>query len=442
MFSNLSKNLLKIFSSFRGRGILTEDVIFSTLRDIRLSLLQADVALSVVKDFTARLSAALQKEKLIDNLNPEQTIIKIVYDELLNLLGSQSIDSQQNISTMLVVGLQGAGKTSTAAKLAKLYQDKFKKRVLLISLDTYRPAAIDQLQKLAVDNNIDFFDDIDINKDSPLSIAQKASLLKSNYDVLIYDTAGRLYLDESMMNEVKSIKENISPEETLLVIDSMMGQDALNTAKSFNENLGVTGLILTRIDGDARGGAALSAKYITNCQIKYMCTGEKINDIEIFYPERIASRILDKGDMISLIEKVIDENIMQDTDEIMLDKDFDLNSMEKHLRQLEKIGGFNSFLKFIPGMGKIKEQLQQANINEKTIQRQRAIITSMTKQERKNHSILNASRRRRISTGCGQPVSEVNKLIKQFEQMKQMMHTLSSPKVRDQLAAKLQNRVK
>jgi signal recognition particle subunit SRP54 len=427
---------MKIFDGIRGRGILTQDIIDSTIREIRISLLEADVALSVARSFTENLKETLKGEKVIGGISPEQTIIKAVYDELVRLLGTEMPDLQKPKSSVLIAGLQGSGKTTTSAKLAKLFKEKFKKSVLLVSLDTYRPAAIEQLKKLAYNNNIDFFDNFD-NKDDPLLIAQKANNIKDKYDIVIYDTAGRLYLDEKLMEEIKNIKNIISPQEIILVIDSMMGQDALNTAKSFNENLSITGLILTRIDGDSRGGAALSAKYVTNCQIKYICTGEKVSDIEIFHPERIASRILDKGDVISLVEKALDENVIADIKDIAIGKDFDLNGMEKYIKQLEKLGGIGGFLKFIPGMGKIKEQLQQTNINDKTITRQLAIIKSMTNQERKDPKILNGSRRKRIALGCGQPVSEVNKLIKQFEGVKHMMSKFSSPGIIQQMTSKL-----
>ena len=435
MFSNLSQKLIKIFDNIKKRGILTQEIIDSTIREIRISLLEADVALSVVKAFVEKLRESLKGQKVLESITPEQTIIKIVYDELVSLLGTESFDEKPK-KRILIAGLQGSGKTTTAAKLAKLFKDKFRKKVLLVSLDTYRPAAIEQLQKLAEKNDIDFFSNFDMHDDRPLEIAERATEASDQYDVVIFDTAGRLYLDREMMDEVRNIKEIVNPDEILLVIDSMMGQDAINTAKTFNESLALSGLVLTRVDGDARGGAALSARYVTNCQIKYICVGEKIDDIEIFHPERIASRILDKGDVLSLVEKAMDENVVSDVKDVPIGKDFDLNGMEKYLRQLEKLGGIGGFLKFIPGMGKIKEQLQQANISDKLISRQCAIIKSMTPEERKNPSILNGSRRRRIANGSGQPVSEVNKLIKQFEGVKQMMSKFSSPSMIQQMASR------
>lgn len=426
MFANLSQKLSKIIDNLRNRGILTEEIIDTTIREIRVSLLEADVALSVVKAFSQNLKEKLSGKSVINTTTPEQTIIKLVYDELVNILGDPE-NTKQNLSgRILMLGLQGTGKTTTSAKLANFLKSKYKKNVLLVSLDTYRPAAIEQLKILAKNNNIDFFEDFN-SDDTPLSIAQKSLEICNRYDIIIFDTAGRLYLDESMMQELSDLKTLINPNDSYLVIDSMMGQDAVNTAKAFNDSFHLTGLILTRIDGDAKGGAALSAKYITNCSIKYICTGEKISDIEIFHPDRIASRILDRGDVLTLVEKAMDSNITDDIKDIQIGKNFDLNGMEKYLKQLEKIGGISGFLKFIPGMGKIKDQLKESNISDKTIARQIAIIRSMTIEERKNPKILNASRRRRIALGCAQEVSEVNRLIKQFEQVKTMMTKFQNP---------------
>lgn len=426
MFANLSQKLTKIIDNLRNRGVLTEEIVDKTIREIRVSLLEADVALSVVKVFSQQLKEKLIGKNVINTTTPEQTIIKAVYDELTNILGNPDDAKDYKSGKILMLGLQGTGKTTTSAKLANLIQSKSKKNVLLVSLDTYRPAAIDQLRILAKNNNIDFFDNFN-SDDTPISIARKAMDICDKYDVTIFDTAGRLYLDDSMMEEVAELKAIINPEDSYLVIDSMMGQDAVNTAKTFNESLQLTGLILTRVDGDSKGGAALSAKYITNCSIKYICAGEKISDIEIFHPDRIASRILDRGDVLTLVEKAMNSNITDEIKEVQLGKDFDLNGMEKYLRQLEKIGGISGFLKFIPGIGRIKEQLKEANISDKTVARQIAIIRSMTIEERRDPKILNASRRRRIAAGCAQEVSDVNKLIKQFEQVKTMMTKFQNP---------------
>lgn len=426
MFENLSQKLTKIIGNLRNRGILTEEIIDTTIREIRVSLLEADVALNVVKSFSQNLKEKLLGKNVINTTTPEQTIIKLVYDELVNILGNPEDTKEYKAGKILMLGLQGTGKTTTSAKLANLISLKYKRKVLLVSLDTYRPAAIDQLRILAKNNNIDFFDNF-TSEENPLSIAQKAMKITSQYDVTIFDTAGRIYLDNLMMQEISDLKSIINPDDSYLVIDSMMGQDAVNTAKIFNESFQLTGLILTRIDGDSKGGAALSAKYITNCSIKYICTGEKISDIEVFHPDRIASRILDRGDVLTLVEKAMDSNITDEIKDIHIGKDFNLNDMEKYLKQLEKIGGISGFLKFIPGIGKIKNQLKEANISDKTIARQISIIRSMTIEERKFPKILNASRRRRIAAGCAQEVSEVNRLIKQFEQVKTMMTKFQNP---------------
>jgi signal recognition particle subunit SRP54 len=426
MFSNLSQKLLSVFDSLRKRGVLTEEIVDTAIREIRVSLLEADVALSVTRVFTANLRETLIGQRAIKSTTPEQTIIKAVYDEIINLLGDTSdLQVLSKKKSILIAGLQGTGKTTTAAKLANFLKTKFRKNVLTVSLDTYRPAAIEQLQKLSQRNGIDYFDDIVLGHDDPVSIAKKAAELSNKYEVTIYDTAGRLHIDSEMMDEIGQIKKIVEPDEILLVIDSMMGQDAINTAKTFNEKLAVTGLILTRVDGDSRGGAALSAKYVTNCQIKFICNGEKIEDIDVFHPDRIASRILDKGDVLSFVEKAMNDDTLSEIQNIPTGKKFDLNGMEKYLKQMEKIGGISGFLKFLPGMNRIKEHLKEANISDKMLARQIAIIRSMTKKERIDPKILNASRRRRISAGCGQPVSEVNRLLKQFDQIKTMMSKIS-----------------
>ena len=418
MFDNLSKKLLSVFDKIRSRGILTEDVIDATIREIRISLLEADVALSVVKDFIADLKEKLKNQSVIKTVTPEQTIIKIVYDELVKFLGEGNQDFQY--TSIMMVGLQGAGKTTSSAKLANLLQKKFNKKCLLVSLDTYRPAAIEQLKTLAKSNDICFFDNFDAS-DTPVGIAKKAYIHTNNYDVIIYDTAGRTYLDNTMMQELLQIKSIVKPQDILLTINSMMGQNSLNTAKSFNEQLSLTGLVFTGIDGDARGGAILSAKAVTNCQIKVIGVGEKISDIEVFHADRIASRILDKGDVVSLVERAIDTNIAENVADVKTGREFDLNGMEVYLKQIEKIGGMKGIMKFIPGIKQMQEKLTQSGMSDKVIAQQIAIIRSMTPKERKNPKILDASRRRRIANGSGQNVSAVNRLITQFEQIKAVM---------------------
>jgi signal recognition particle subunit SRP54 len=426
VFANLSQKLISVFDSLRRRGVLTEEIVDNAIREIRVSLLEADVALSVTKAFTENLRNRLIGQQAIKSTTPEQTIVKAVYDEIVSLLGDSS-DTQvfSKRKSILIVGLQGTGKTTTTSKLANLLKVRFRKSILTVSLDTYRPAAIEQLQKLSQKCGLDFFEDIDSDKDTPVSIAKKAFNLRNKYDAIIYDTAGRLHIDEEMMDEIVQIKQIVNPDEILLVIDSMMGQDAINTAKTFHKELSLTGLILTRVDGDSRGGAALSAKFVTNCQIKFMCTGEKVGDIDIFYPDRIASRILDKGDVLSFVEKAMNDETLSEIQDVPTGKKFDLNGMEKYLKQMEKLGGISGFLEFLPGIKRVKEQLQQANISDKMISRQIAIIRSMTKLERKDPKILNSSRRRRIAAGCAQSISEVNKLLKQFDQIKSVMSKLS-----------------
>ena len=418
MFSNLSDKLISIIKKIGRRGILTEEIVKSTMEEIRITLLDADVALPVVKNFSAKLKEKLVGQKVLNSITPEQTVLKAVYDELVELLGASEDDSNFRRGKILMLGLQGTGKTTTSAKLASLFKNKFNRKVLLVSLDTYRPAAIKQLKVLAQNNSIDFFDDF-LSGDTPIDIARKSLSIQDKYDITIYDTAGRVHIDERMMDEVISLKKLIQPKESLLVVDGMMGQDAVNMAKSFNDATKLTGLIFTRMDGDSKGGAVISAKYVVNCQIKYICTGEKISDIEDFNPKRIASRILDQGDMRGLIEKTqsLDHASLQKT----LDNKFHLESMEAYLVQLTKIGGLHGLMKLMPGMGKLKAQLDQPAFSEKIPFRQLAIIRAMTKEERRNPQILNASRRRRIARGCAQEVMDVNRLIKDFEMLKRVM---------------------
>ncbi len=418
MFDGLSKKLLSIFDRMRNKGVLTEDDINSTVREIRVSLLEADVALSVVKNFIEDIKLKLKDRNVIKSVTPEQTIVKIVYDELVKFLGEG--DESFNYKSIMIVGLQGSGKTTTSAKIANLVQKKLNKKCLLVSLDTYRPAAIDQLRILAKTNSIDFFEDFAVTN-TPIEIAYKAYEIANKYDAVIYDTAGRTYLDDAMMEELLKIKSIVTPKDVFLAIDIMTGQSALNTAKSFNDKLNLTGLILTRVDGEARGGVALSAKSVTNCQIKFIGTGEKVGDIEAFHPERIASRILDKGDVISLVEKAIDANIADDVSNVKVGREFDLDGMETYLKQIEKIGGMKGIMRFIPGIKQMQAKLSETGMSDKVITRQIAIIRSMTPKERKNPKILDASRRKRIANGCGQNVSDVNKLVQQYEQIKTIM---------------------
>ena len=424
MFGNLRDKFREIIDKINNRGILTEDIIDTTIREIRISLLEADVALPVVKDFSAKLKEKLLGKQVLNSMTPAQTVMQNVHSELIALLGDSVEISNIKHGKILMLGLQGAGKTRSSAKLANLLQNKYNRKVLLVSLDTYRPAAIDQLRKLANRNNIDFFEDFD-QQGTPIEIARKVISARNKHDVIIYDTAGRSCIDEKMMREITELTSLIEPNETFLVIDSMMGQDAINTAKSFNETVTLTGLVLTRADGDTRGGAILSARYITNCQVRFICNGEKINDIEQFYPERIASRILDQGDVMTFIEKA---NELEPPK--MRKGKFDLCNMEEYLVQLKKLGGLGGLMKYLPAIKKLKNHLDTYYTSDKAIDHQIAIIRSMTPAEKRDNKILNASRRRRIAAGCGQEVADVNKLIKQFERLRTALLRSDNPQIR------------
>lgn len=424
MFGNLREKFKEVIDKLNRRGVLTEDIIDTTIREIRISLLEADVALPVVKDFSAKLKEKLLGKQVLNSMTPAQTVMQNVYNELVALLGDSGEISNIKRGKILMLGLQGTGKTTSSAKLANLLQNKYNRKVLLVSLDTYRPAAIEQLRKLANKNDIDFFENFE-QKDTPIEIARKVLNTQNKYDIIIYDTAGRSSIDEKMMREITDLKTLIAPSETFLVIDSMMGQDAINTAKSFDETVTLTGLVLTRADGDARGGAIISAKYVTNCQVKFICNGEKINDIEQFYPERIASRILDQGDIMTFLEKANEMELPQIKRGM-----FDLCDMEGYLTQLKKLGGMGGLMKYLPVIKKLRNHLDTYYNADKAIDHQIAIIRSMTIAEKRDPKILNASRRRRIAAGCGQEVSDVNKLIKQFGHLRTALKKSNNPQIR------------
>ena len=424
MFGNLREKFKEVIDKLNRRGVLTEDIIDTTIREIRISLLEADVALPVVKDFSAKLKEKLLGKQVLNSMTPAQTVMQNVYNELVALLGDSGEISNIKRGKILMLGLQGTGKTTSSAKLANLLQNKYNRKVLLVSLDTYRPAAIEQLRKLANKNDIDFFENFE-QKDTPIEIARKVLNTQNKYDIIIYDTAGRSSIDEKMMREIADLKALISPSETFLVIDSMMGQDAINTAKSFDETVTLTGLVLTRADGDARGGAIISAKYVTNCQVKFICNGEKINDIEQFYPERIASRILDQGDIMTFLEKANEMELPQIKRGM-----FDLCDMEGYLTQIKKLGGMGGLMKYLPVIKKLRNHLDTYYNADKAIDHQIAIIRSMTIAEKRDPKILNASRRRRIAAGCGQEVSDVNKLIKQFGHLRTALKKSNNPQIR------------
>lgn len=425
MFDGLTNKLSGIFAKLGSRGILKEQDIEDGLREIRLALLEADVSLPVVKDFMAKVKEKALGEKVIKSIRPDQQLVKIVYDELVNLLGSDD-DTELNFkavppAVILMVGLQGSGKTTTSAKIAlKL---KKHKRILMASLDIYRPAAQEQLTQLGAQIGVDVLPIVKGEK--PLEITKRAISVgqKGLYDVLILDTAGRLQIDEVLMDEVAAVKKISNPTETLLVADALIGQEACNVAKTFNEKIGITGLVLTRIDGSSRAGAALSMKMISGAPLKFLGTGEKIEDIEEFHADRLAGRILDKGDVVSLVEKAVENIDKEETEKMaakMMKGHFDLNDMLNQMHQMKKLGSMSSIMGMLPGLAKYKEQLESVDAD-KIMKKQEAIIFSMTKGERRNPDIIKASRKKRIAAGAGVEVHEVNKLLKSYEQMSTMM---------------------
>ena len=428
-FEGLSSRLQEITRKIRGKARITESDLKEMLREVKLALLEADVNYKIVKDFIAQIQEKALGADVLKSLTPGQQVIKIVKDEMVELLGGveSGINFTPNPPTIIMlVGLQGSGKTTTAGKLANLLRKQGKKP-LLVACDIYRPAAIKQLQVVGASLNIPVF----ANEESKdvVHIAKQAmnvAMSKLN-DVIILDTAGRLHIDEELMNELKNLKSNVKPHEILLVVDSMTGQDAVNVATSFNETLGIDGVILTKLDGDTRGGAALSVKKVTNRPIKFAATGEKLSDIEVFHPDRMVSRILGMGDVLSIIEKA--EETFDEEEAIKLEKklrkqEFDLDDYLAQLKQIKKMGSFSSILKMIPGMNKFGD----IKVDDKEFVRIEAIISSMNKKERRNPKILNASRRIRIAKGSGTSVQEVNKCMKSFEMLQKMMKQMKNNK--------------
>ncbi len=427
MFTNLSQSLGKVFNKLRGRGTLSDDDIALALREIRIALLEADVALPVIKDFVATIKDKATGANLIKSVTPGQLVVKIVSDELIELLKSeeQLLNLKANIPVVIMMaGLQGSGKTTTAAKLALRLASKSKKKVLLASLDTYRPAAQHQLETLAKQVNVESVEIIEGQK--PLEIAKRAlhSAKIQGFDVLILDTAGRLHSDSELMEELREIKSLTNPTEILLVADSLTGQDAVNIAKEFNDNVGVTGIVLTRVDGDARGGAALSMRMITGQPIKFLGVGEKPSDLEEFNADRIASRILGMGDVVGLVERaqeVISENEALKLANKMQKGVFDLNDLYSQLKNIGRMGGVGKLMGMIPGLGKMQEKLSDGGFGEKKIKQQLSIIESMTKLERKRPLLINTSSKKRIASGSGNKVEDVNRLLKQYQTMLKVM---------------------
>jgi signal recognition particle subunit SRP54 len=427
LFENLSNKLQDTFRKLRGMGKLTEKNIEESLREVRLALLEADVSFKVVKDFIARVKERAIGGEVLSSLTPGQQVIKIVYDELNKLMGESESPlklASQPPTIIMLVGLQGAGKTSTAGKLGQFLR-KQGKRPLLVAADIYRPAAVKQLQILGKQLEIPVFS---LENADPVTIAQKAleHAVSYQHDLVIIDTAGRLHINEELMEELKRIKAAVNPTEILLVIDAMTGQDAVNVAGSFLETVGIDGVILTKLDSDTRGGAALSVRAVTNCPIKFVAAGEKLENLEVFHPSRMASRILGMGDVLTLIEKA-EANVDPQKAKNLYDKirkaEFDLEDFLGQMREMRKLGPLDQLLGMLPGQ--VSKQLKGVQINEKELGRVEAIIQSMTRQERANPGLINGSRRRRIALGSGTSVPEVNRLLQQFEQTRKMMRQFS-----------------
>ena len=427
MFENFSQKITKIFSQISGKKFISEDDLTATLREIRIALLEADVSLAVAKNFIEQVKNEAVGKQVISSVSAGQMIVKIVNDELIKLLGSEKaeIDFASNPPViLLMVGLQGAGKTTTSGKLALRLKSKNHKKVLLASLDTYRPAAADQLKILSNKIHVDFADFDPNLKPEILAQNAKKKAIEGGYDVLILDSAGRTAINAEMMNELVEINKKVDAKEILLVVDAMIGQDAVNVAHKFKETLPLTGVILTRLDGDARGGSALTMKASTNCPIKFIGVGEKLEDLEEFNPSRIASRIVGMGDVVSLVEKaqeIFDMNEMEKTAKKFKQGKVDFNDILSQIKNMRRMGGMSSILNLLPGAGALKEQLKNMTHLEKEVKMQEALILAMTKKERENPEILNSSRKHRIAKGSGSNIQEVNRLIKKYKMMQKMM---------------------
>ena len=431
MFENLTNKFEEIFSSLKKAPSLDEKQVDEGLRSVRLALLEADVSLDVAKQFIENVKPKALGKEIVRSTSPSQMVVKIVYDELVNLLGSNSEKINLNAVppvSMMLVGLQGSGKTTSAAKIAKHIEKVNKKKIMMVSLDVYRPAAQEQLKLLGEQNNILTLPIVEGQQ--PLDICRRA-LSAANLngsEVIIFDTAGRTQIDLQMMSEIKQIEQTINPSETLLVADSLTGQVAANVAKEFKSTVNLTGIVLTRSDGDGRGGAALSMKYVSQVPIKFLGVGEKIENLEEFHPDRIANRILGMGDIVSLVEKAtqdIDEENLKKTEEKLKKGQFSLDDYLSQLRQMKKMGGIEGIMSFLPGVSKIKNQMDQAGVDEKIVSKNEAVILSMTKKERTNPKIIDGSRKKRIANGSGTDIATINKLLKQFKMMSEMMKKMS-----------------
>lgn len=427
MFDNLSQRLTQTMQKLRGKGRLTEDTIRETLREVRIALLEADVALPVVQSFIGQVKERALGQEVISSLQPGQALVKIVHDELVQVMGEKNEALDLRASPPVVVllaGLQGSGKTTTTAKLARLLKEESKKKVMVVSCDVYRPAAIEQLETLATQVNVLFHPSS--ATEHPVEIAKQAldAARKQFVDVLLVDTAGRLHVDADMMDEISQIHAAVNPHETLFVVDSMTGQDAANTARAFNDTLALTGVVLTKTDGDARGGAALSVRQITGKPIKFVGTGEKIDELQPFHPERIASRILGMGDVLSLVEDV-QRHVDKDKAEklarkIQKGRGFDLDDFRSQLEQMQNMGGMSSLVDKMPGMGQLPDQVKN-RVNDGQTVSMIAIINSMTPQERRFPDVIRGSRKKRIASGSGTKIQDINRMLKQFSQMQRMM---------------------
>ena len=427
IFEALTDKLGVVFNKITSRGVLNEKDIDEAMREIRVALLEADVSLPVAKSFIAQVKEQALGEKVVKSVSPGQMVVKIVHDELVKLLGDESCGLNFRAVPpvcVLMVGLQGSGKTTTSAKIAGRLQNKQRKKVLLVSLDVYRPAAQEQLAQLGAQLKVDTLPIVSGQKPAEITRRALSEGKKGGYDVIILDTAGRLQIDQNLMDEAAEVKKIANPTEVLLVADAMIGQEACHVAEEFNRQIGISGIVLTRIDGSSRAGAALSMKMVSGVPIKFLGTGEKLDEIEEFHPERLAGRILGQGDVVSLVEKAI-ENVDKEEAEKMTSKllkgKFDLEDMLAQLRQVQKLGSLGNLIGMLPGLSKFKSQIEEAGIGDNLIKKQEAIILSMTKGERRNPDIIKASRKKRIAAGAGVEVHEVNKLLKQYEQMSTMM---------------------
>lgn len=428
MFESLGDRLQNVLHKIKGYGKITEDNISDMMREIRLALLEADVNYKVVKEFTNTVKEKALGEEVASSINPGDLFVKIVRDELVELLGGESkpLNLNGNPATLMLVGLQGSGKTTTIAKLANFLRKKHAKKPLLVACDVYRPAAIDQLKQLGKQLNIEVYEE---GKNDPVEIAKNAiNYAKENkYDYVLIDTAGRLHIDEQLMDELVNIKDSVKPDEILLVIDAMMGQDAINVITGFNDKLPLTGVVLTKLDGDTKGGVALSVRHLTNVPIKFIGVSEKLDGLDFFDPERAAGRILGMGDIVSLVEKAteaIDEKEAEKTAKRMQQGKFDLEDFLSTMKQIKKLGPLENLLKLLPGAKKMG--ISDLKIDPKQMAHIEAIVLSMTPKERRNPDIIKASRKTRIAAGSGTSVQEVNRLLQQFEQMKKMMKQMTN----------------